>query len=149
MRNNEILAVLDDSENEDTVSKDNSKAIALINDIYAQRITDAARAYGDDGILASDGKRREEELEKNYFVFAVIAGICTCAIIAAIGVATKVVMRKKHETPITSFDQNQQVVIGNPVSPTNDVVGSGVTTGAPVTVSAPMKGASESPKELS
>lgn len=150
MRNDEILQVLDDGESEKEASKDKARAIALINDVYAERIVHAARVHGDDGANRPGKRGGEEEMRKHYVVFAIIAGVCTCAIIGAIGVATRVVMRKKTESPITTFEQNQQVVIGNPVSPTDNAVdANGVATGAPVTVSAPTKGAREQAKELS
>mmetsp|Transcript_135559 Transcript_135559/g.329522 ORF Transcript_135559/g.329522 Transcript_135559/m.329522 type:complete len:346 (+) Transcript_135559:84-1121(+) len=148
-RNSQILAVIE--EFGDTGFTD--RRIAEINNRFAVLIQDAARLGEDPLALQRGGRTREGRREGDRDVGVIVAIVVSSAlaIVVAISVATCLVLRnKRRESPISMFQENQQVVIGSPVPMTSTV--SGVTAGAPVTVSAPtknQKGKTETPTDLS
>uniref|UniRef100_A0A7R9ZZA3 Uncharacterized protein n=1 Tax=Pyrodinium bahamense TaxID=73915 RepID=A0A7R9ZZA3_9DINO len=127
--------------------------IAGINDRYAVLITDAARTGEDPyDLYESEGEKileaKKRELEKNFETTTIIVVVSAVVIVLAIAVATCLVLsRKNRETPITTFQENQHVVIGSPVA--DNTAMSGIMAGAPVTVAAPTKGKGDFAKDLS
>lgn len=126
---------------------------ADINTRYTKLITDAAHAAPDDG----GGKEKpytaaREAAEKDFqtrTVFTVVIAVCSAVIVLTIGVATYCILKRRAKqttsTPILAFE-NETVVVGNPVAP-SDLPPRGkedVCTGATVTVCAPTK--ARSPK---
>jgi len=141
------------------------KMISVINGRYSQLITDAAR-LGDDpqgGVpftSGSGGGRRRRGAGRgegsggegsNVAVIVAVVVTCSVAVLAAMGVATWLVLRRRRlQSPISAFEQNQQIVIGSPVPQGGNQ--DGVAAGAPVTVAAPTKNqrsGPQVPKDLS
>lgn len=116
--------------------------IASINARYSMHITRAARTDGDDPVylqrtVKQGGKAEGRDDSESALMLTII--VCTCVLLLGFAMTACYVMYKKKQiTHITSFDANQQVVIGQPVAG-QDAAEGGVATGAPVTVSAPMK----------
>lgn len=134
-RNSEIIQTIE--QNGDSGQTD--RRIALINDHYSVLISDAA-SLGEDPLYRGRGSiGLHGDSNQNVGIVTAIVVSCSAAVLTAVAIATWLVLRKRvRETPITSFNQTQQVVIGSPVPLSTDVTGA--TTGAPVTVAAPTKG---------
>jgi len=140
-RNDEILKL---SANRDTlgfVAYD--RALGGINRHYTGLIVEAAQNMGDDEYV--EVRQGAQGREEDRAFIGLIAGACTVVIVATITWAACYIARRKKLTPVTRFEQNPQVVIGNPVI--NGPAGSdgSLVTGAPVTVTAPTKASSASP----
>lgn len=149
-RNDKIRAVLADKS---ASTEKTSAAIASINSEYSALIREAAKKYGNTGPRKQDGRREGGDEKKRYVVFGVVTGVCLCFIIAVIGCATRLILKRKAaaaaQAPAMGFQTNGEVVIGSPVQEPGAVAGA--VTGAPVTVSAPTKGgsATQTPKDVS
>jgi len=150
-RNAAVLAAVADDGDDGRIQR-----TSAINEQYTLKITQAARMYGDDECAALTAELNEKEEIKSTWTNGVIAAICTLALMITICTATVCILKRRKESPVLGFEQNQQVVIGNPVQ---DAQGQAVT-GSPVTVAAqtrhsqkggknPSKGMKEVAEELS
>uniref|UniRef100_A0A7S4QAU9 Uncharacterized protein n=1 Tax=Alexandrium monilatum TaxID=311494 RepID=A0A7S4QAU9_9DINO len=139
-RNSEIIQTIENHGDSGVADR----RISAINNRYALMIMDAARLGDDPPQQRKRGAGRDNDDDDHdlfggrmmWIVAAVVA--CSVTILCSIVIATGLVIRSRSsKTPISAFQQNQQVVIGSPVQANSEL--SGVTAGAPVTVSAPTK----------
>lgn len=140
-RNSEILRTLEVFGS----SGDADSQISAINDRYGVLITEAAR-LGDDSWQEPSNpsgkskKKRKDRTDPEHLIFAIVVGVSSFAVVCAIMCASVFLVRMwkktRLNTPVQPFQQDRNIVIGNPVA---QGAAADVTTGAPVTVSAPTK----------
>lgn len=143
-------------------------SIAEINDEYVQLITEAAKAGDDlderlDGGPSGrgpDGERRRRRDRRDDSPWTALAiGLCIAVTVVAVAASAFFVrraMRKQRNGPVTNYENNPQVVVGNPVPYPGEEEAEGedravdeaaVSAGAPVVVSASTKGQQPQPEK--
>jgi len=136
-RNREILSLIRDSADGQNLDR----RISLINSKFTDKISNAARNYPD--------RKHDRVRDNDHTALIVVVVVCTIVVVAAIVMATFIILcRRKHaSSPVTGFQQGDDVVVGQPVRdeehPANPFSEHGPVSGTPVqpvTVSAPMKG---------
>jgi len=94
-----------------------------LNEFYTHLIEKAAREYPDVGYDMNakkdddgrDGDGDDDEKGRNWTVFIVVVVVCTLILVTAIAFGFYCVIKKRRDTPITTFAANEHVVIGSPV----------------------------------
>jgi len=136
-RNREIVQVTKDVESDMQAEVD--EKIGEINQRYSNEITRSARTHGDDLKVKKYVHFKDKDGDSDTALMITVI-VCTCVLLIGFAFTVAYVAWKKNQgSDITQFETTQQVVIGQPVS---GEAPSAVPTGAPVTVSAPMKNSS-------
>jgi len=123
-RNDEILAIINSARADASVDVQ----ISEVNTRYAQAITNAARRGPDANQWKGPGRinggkgQWQSDNDDNKMTWIVIVA-CSFAILACIVVATWMVLRKKAPPPVLEYQNNQHVVVGNPVCSGTDAAG--------------------------